>query len=568
MKATCKAEKSGEITTLELHGATELPANTNCLACSDDGRHLCGGHSQGLSVWCASSLIRVAEWLQDGLEITFVQMTKMAENTYLLGTVDDMGVARVFAHHSDDIHLLSVINIMEDVNKRSICLTLELHVGGHWGAASISCSGAVWLEVYQFPTAAWLEEFEMVASQKQDPNLAGASSVKWSPVTLMMKVTPPKLPAGGVTEGPLGVLHRTDYLTDFLALDAVTGSSPHRRCTQHFLLPCRQFPDESEAHFQPGMPVAVAVWWSGSHNLLQYSLQKAPKNKPDVEHMPDVLWPNAKEILCSAVSTCTRYVALGLDDALVCVWDRRSGTPLSVVAMPAENSALLRMQFVDCWPVSAADCHFFTAEMVHLSVLCENGAIYTVATGRGTQSSVQLVERPKDPKDLTTITMSVPHLRGVSLVVQRSGKMFLLDVINKATVCFLAPPTSYRVASPCNPVYALNTKQQALFIRGDWNTICSASSEESRQSQLFVFHFGHSEIIKQYFVSHEDFPQQQITQSHVNLEEMCNLYLQQRVLSADERKKAAAQTWEQLPNTAATLQQRQPGCRQLKKFNK
>lgn len=45
----------------------------------------------------------------------------------------------------------------------------------------------------------------------------------------------------------------------------------------------------------------------------------------DVEAMPDVLWPNAKEILCSAVSRCTRYIALGLDDALVCVWDRLLG---------------------------------------------------------------------------------------------------------------------------------------------------------------------------------------------------------------------------------------------------
>lgn len=45
----------------------------------------------------------------------------------------------------------------------------------------------------------------------------------------------------------------------------------------------------------------------------------------DVDPMPDVLWPNAKEILCSAVSKCNRYIALGLSDALVCVWDRRSG---------------------------------------------------------------------------------------------------------------------------------------------------------------------------------------------------------------------------------------------------
>lgn len=69
----------------------QLPESTNCLTCSEDGRYLSLGHSQGLSVWCASSLICVAKWLQDTLEITSIQMTRMAEAAYLLGTVDDMG---------------------------------------------------------------------------------------------------------------------------------------------------------------------------------------------------------------------------------------------------------------------------------------------------------------------------------------------------------------------------------------------------------------------------------------------------------------------------------------------
>lgn len=53
--------------------------------------YLCLGHSRGLSVWCASSLTRTAEWLQNGLEVNFIQMTRMTAMTYLLGTVDDMG---------------------------------------------------------------------------------------------------------------------------------------------------------------------------------------------------------------------------------------------------------------------------------------------------------------------------------------------------------------------------------------------------------------------------------------------------------------------------------------------
>lgn len=69
----------------------QLPENTNCLTCTADGRFLGLAHTQGLSVWCASSFTPAAEWLQPQLELIFIQMTRMAEMTYLLGTVDDMG---------------------------------------------------------------------------------------------------------------------------------------------------------------------------------------------------------------------------------------------------------------------------------------------------------------------------------------------------------------------------------------------------------------------------------------------------------------------------------------------
>lgn len=70
----------------------QSPESTNCIACTEDGRYLSLGHSGGLSVWCASSFVRIAEWLQDRLEITFLQTTRMAKRTYLLGSVDDMGL--------------------------------------------------------------------------------------------------------------------------------------------------------------------------------------------------------------------------------------------------------------------------------------------------------------------------------------------------------------------------------------------------------------------------------------------------------------------------------------------
>ncbi|XP_067449862.1 WD repeat-containing protein 93 isoform X1 [Thunnus thynnus] len=570
MEAACRAEKSRKKTpTLELSSATQLPESTNCLACSEDGRYLSLGHVGGLSVWCVSSLMCVAEWLQDNLEMTSVQMTSMAETAYLLGSVDDMGVARVFAYHSEAIHLLSVINIMEDINRRSVCLTFELSEGGDYGAASISCNGAVWLKVYHFPSEAWLKELEMAASQKQDPNLSG--DVKWSPAAVATKIGPPKTPA----DSSLEVLRTTDILTHCLVLDGHTSSrqqeeeqsfntdagktketndSP-RLCTQHFLLSCGQFPGDNKAN-SAGAPVAVCVWWSGSHNLLQYLLHKTPRNKPDVEPLPDVLWPNANEIICSAVSRCTRFIALGLSDALVCVWDRHSGSPLSVVSVSATDSVFSRLQFVDYWPLSTDDSQTFAAGEIHLMVVNKNGAIHTISMGRGTEScTMQLTERPKDSGDLPTITASVPFLQGLSLVVQRNGKMFLQDIINKATVCFLIPPASHLLATPCHPVYALNAKQQTLFIRGDQDPSCNTSSKGDCQSQLFIFQFGKSDIIKQFTVSLPDSPRQQKAFNFDTLEEACNLYLQQRALSVDERNKAITQTWKKLQETTVMVQQ-------------
>ncbi|XP_068172872.1 WD repeat-containing protein 93 isoform X2 [Antennarius striatus] len=564
----CKKTSRQKTPTFKPSATTQFPECTNCLASSEDGRYLGLGHSQGFSIWCASSLIAVAEWLHETVEITFIQITRMAETTYVLGTIDDMGVARVFAYHNEDIHLLCVLNIMENVNKRSICLMYEMSEGGDYAAASISCNGAVWLEVYSFPSDVWQKELEMALLQEQDSS--GDVDLKWSPASMVFKITPSKMPADGPLE---------DFFAHCLALDthissrhqqeeqasnADTGkikAASERRCTHHFLLPCGRFIGESRAKPQSvGFPVALCVWWSGSQNLLQYLLQKAPKKKSDVEPVPDELWPNANEILCSAVSRSTRYVALGLDNGVVCVWDRQSGSPLSVVSVSAADSAFLRIQFVDNSPLSADDSHSSFTEKVQILVLCKSGAIHTVTTGRETQScTMQLTDllRTKHSGDLPTVVTSVQFLQNLLFVLQRNGKMFLLDVINNTPVCLLVPLSTHPIASPCNPVYALNAKQKTLFIKGlhvsahDLMRSCSVPSPGESQSQLLVFRFGESDVIKQYIIS----PRQQ-TPSYVTREETCDLYLQQRALSLDERRKAQKQTWNQLKETEVAVKRR------------
>ncbi|XP_029354437.1 WD repeat-containing protein 93 [Echeneis naucrates] len=548
----------------------KLPESTNCLACSEDGMYLSLGHAHGLSVWCVSSLTCVAERLEDRLEITSIQMSRITEKTYLLATIDDMGVARVFAYHCDSIHLLSTVNSMENVNKRSICLTFELSQGGYYGVAAISCNSAVWLEVYRFPSEAWLKELEMAVSHIQESNCNEDVDLKWTPLSVVTKIKPPEIPEGTEMEGPDEV-QTTDFLMHYLALDILTKNcklethsfksdeekthESQRCCTVHFLLPCGQFPGDLKIRSQPESPVAFCVWWSDSHNLLQYQLHKARNFKPDVEPVPYLFWPNTKKILCSAVTRCTQYIALGLDSALVCIWDRQSGAPFSVVLISAADCVISRMQFVDDWPVSGDDTQSFNTEEVHLLVACKSGAIHTINTGRGRQSRITLLtDSPKDTGDLPTVIVSVPTLRSLVLRVQRNGKIFLHDVLNKQTLCTLIPPKTHSIATPCSPVYALNSKRRILFIRGDQDTSYRPSSQEYSQSQLFIFHFGESDSLQKYVVSPSDSPQRQKTLSYITLEETCDRYLQQRALSADARSRAFTQTWKELQEAVMAQQ--------------
>nr|XP_057945079.1 WD repeat-containing protein 93 isoform X3 [Doryrhamphus excisus] len=288
---------------LQLTSAAQLPAHTNCLSCSDDDKYLTIGHARGLSVWCSSTLTCEATWQQDKLEITSVHMVTTCETSYLLASIDDMGVARVFLYNLESIYLFSVINTLDDINKRSICLNFDISEGGNYGAITMNCNSDIWLDIYLFPVEDWLRELK-------DPKIS--ANMKWSPAARVNKIIPT---AANMADS-------SDLLTHCLILDET--NEPPRHCTYHFLMKCGPCHGENKPT-PAGCPVIVCFWWNGSYNLLYHTLSKTPKSKQDPEPQPSVLWPNAAEILCSAVSRCTRFIVLGLSNTLVCVWDRLVG---------------------------------------------------------------------------------------------------------------------------------------------------------------------------------------------------------------------------------------------------
>lgn len=78
---------------------------------------------------------------------------------------------------------------------------------------------------------------------------------------------------------------------------------------------------------------------------------------------------------------------------LLCVTILPSGCPLPISVVET-TSAFLGIHFVDHWPPSAGECQTLTAREIHLLLVCNSGAIHTVATRQGTKASAaQLTER-------------------------------------------------------------------------------------------------------------------------------------------------------------------------------
>ncbi|XP_034143384.1 WD repeat-containing protein 93 isoform X2 [Esox lucius] len=580
----------------------KIPVSTNCVACSEDGRYIFLGHPSGLSVLdqaLGSTSSTVVVWKEDQVEITSLHITCLGETAYLLGALDDMGVARLFAYSSETIHLIKVINETEDINQRSVCAKFELSRGGDYGAATICCNGSQCLEVYRFPKDVWLKELSQHA-----PGVGAA--IRLSPVTMVMKIKPPKPLTGSTMKSPFEVLQKTVDSTvigsgqnhlissrQWEEQDALFKSlyrkylvtNPRlskdsedvlRRVTSHFLLPGGLFPALGGYKPQPGEAVAVCLWWNGSHSLLHYLLCTTPKDKTDPEPKPDVLWPNAQEVLCSAVSSCTRFLALGLEGELVTVWDRQLGLPLCVVAVAAD-SVFSSLTFLEYWPGAGFDealsqgpdqnqngtflgqgtSHINTK--VHVLVSCQSGARHIVSAGRGMDSHdvTQLSERPRDSECFPVVTVAVPFLQHLAVVLHRNGQVFLEDVVTRSRVCRLSFPDSHALARPWEPLFLMEPNQQALLIRGDHLPSPDRAEEtDDGGSRLFVFRFHDADVVKPYRTGDVLLASSQHGQSATapsSLEETWNLYFQQRAESVGQRNKVLTQTWNHLQQHAVMV---------------
>ncbi|XP_052003428.1 WD repeat-containing protein 93 [Xyrauchen texanus] len=553
----------------------KFPARTNCIACSDDGVYLFLGHTHGLSVITTSTLTCLRTWKDERVELTSISCTSLGNCTHLLCTVDDMGIARLFVHHVENIYLIKVINETEDINQRHNCAKFEVSGGGDFGAAVMTSSGSVWLDVYRFPQDVWLKELET----KQATHSPGATDAKLSPVVLLMKIKPLEIPAGTSLKSPFDVLQKTEegiligsgqnhlisshqWENQDVAFRKMfvkyLSSSPKRspkmimegpsNCTFHFLLREGFCSLPRGAKATRDIPIAVCLWWSCTHNLLQYPLLKTHKEKPDSEPRPDMLWPNSQEILCSAVSASTRFIVLGLVGQLVTIWDRKFGCPYGNIVIPGDSAICelkLILQSPKQLPVTPQGPF---VPRLQVMLICRSGACYSVTVAQGGDTNTAaLIERPADPGSFTTVAEPVPFLKCLTLLMQKNGQLSILDIEDGAPVCSLNLPQTHALGSLWEPVYALEPVQQNLYIRGDRKTPSAGVKDSGMdESSLFIFSFSECSLMDPYQVTSSAATERDTRATFSNLEEACNLYIQERADSLEERNKNVAFRWEQL----------------------
>ncbi|NXS85372.1 WDR93 protein, partial [Erpornis zantholeuca] len=359
----------------------QVTERANCLAAS--GKYVFVGLSEGLAAFNTCDFKDVCAWDRAKTEICAIHALDLGNECHVLLAVDEMGLVWLFCFHNESFLLVKVLNEVEDISQRSTCVEEVLSRGGDYAGILLQGNTKAWLEIYQLPKDSWLTEMEKNAGAaegslskvqncsislctfllQEPPVSAIQADVKLDLPVLLLTVRPPKPITGTSFTGPLDALKEVDddsvlglgynhlikdsqwelqeaifcsTYREYLEAEGVTKEEIPRHATFHFLLPSRILMGP-EMEVQPDIPVGIGVHWDGNHNFCLYLLNHSLKGKEDSDLIPDVVWPCAAPIACSAVSSCSRYLALAGEDATITIWDKHLGYPLSVTSILEER---------------------------------------------------------------------------------------------------------------------------------------------------------------------------------------------------------------------------------------
>ncbi|XP_068059844.1 WD repeat-containing protein 93 [Anomalospiza imberbis] len=582
----------------------QVTERANCLAVS--GKHVFVGLSVGLAAFKTCDFKDVCAWDAAKTEICAIHASDLGNECHVLLAVDEMGLAWLFCFHKESFLLIKILNEVEDISQQSPCVEVVLPRGGEYAGILLQGNTKAWLEIYKLPKDSWLTEMgknaeaaeELACSERKSscssvelPVSAIQADVKLDPPVLLLTVRPPKPITGTSFKGPLDALKEVDdgsmlglgynhlikdsqwelqeaifcsTYKEYLEAEGVIKEEIPRYATFHFLLPSRILVGP-EMKVQPDTPVGIGVHWHGNHNFCLYLLNHSLKDIEGSDLKPDVVWPCAAPIACSAVSSCSRYLALAGEDATITIWDKHLGYPLSVTAILEER--LIRSIHFLCDSAAASDETCGTdpvycgadpvCPIIQLLVLCTDSSFYLVKAPRAGKSSITLLaDRPENPNLTVSAVMPVLAFPSAVLIFTWDGTVSLMNTDTSQTVyCFCTPP-SHAVAPAWQPVFTVDCVNCCLLLRGDEHQQADVFFQsKATHSTIFLFDFN-SYPLKEAFPKKPDLPFKPVQE--LQWIERCNIFLRDRFCFLPERQQVLLEMenqeyWDCLQAQAAAM---------------
>uniref|UniRef100_A0A8D0EM28 WD repeat domain 93 n=1 Tax=Strix occidentalis caurina TaxID=311401 RepID=A0A8D0EM28_STROC len=480
----------------------QVTGRANCLVVS--GKYVFVGLSVGLAAFKVSDCKEVCAWDAVKTEICAIHASDLGNECHVLLAVDEMGI----------LYFKKYPNLVLRRSDNRGCLPekpfLLISNCSTWFPNADSTEA--WLEIYRLPKDSWLKEME------KNPGAAAGLACRerrssWTSVVQNSSISHcdsafslcvPK--AGSSFKSPLDALKKVDDGSMLgLGYNHLIKDSQWEQQEAIFRSTYREYL-EAEGE-RENVPAGISVHWDGSHNL--YSDLK-----------PDVVWPCAAPIACSAVSSCSRYLALACEDATITIWDKHLGYPLSVTAILEER--LIRSIHFLRSSAAASDETLCpgtdpACPIVQLLVLCTDSSFYLVKAPR---TSLQ----PRKPCGIVVRSSREPQIS----VEQRTFYCFYADssarLLSAIVYCFSTPP-SHAVACPWQPVFTVDT-HCSCFCLGDKQQQADVLTESrASHSTIFLFEFS-SYPLEEAFPKEPDLPPKSL--QNLPWIERCNIFLRDR----------------------------------------
>ncbi|XP_048646217.1 WD repeat-containing protein 93 isoform X1 [Marmota marmota marmota] len=586
---------------------TEVQLNKmpNCMASSQD--YVFIGVGKGFFIYNLYNTKRICTWEKLKVDVTSIWATDLG-NEILIALLDEMGIIRLFYFYKDSLFLIKAINEVEDTSKHNTCVKMAISQGGDFAAFLLQGVGDVWLDVYKLPKESWLKEVEHpqvtsnakkkarqtqlnsvdptpVDNLEMDMNIYFRGDIKLSFPVPIMKIKPPKPITGTTFKSPLEVFAKIEdcyglgsgqnhfikesqwehqaeifYTSYRKFLDGEWEEEPLSSATFHFLLPSCLTAMPAEVRSPSGVACILGIHWTRSHNFFLYSLNRTLKDKAD----PEGVWPCAAPIVVSQLSCSSSYLVLACEDGVLTLWDLAEGFPLGVVALP-EGCTCQSLHFLKYFLIHKGQKMFPEGPVksqMKCVVLCTDASLYLVeASGTQEPTISMLVERPTKHIDKAICAVApVPTLPGMVLIFSKNGSVNLMDVTKAEVICAFAPPRSYHLEVPWEPLFVVSSHHPCFLLHGGCPAETEATTDNANDPWNSVFYFNFEtyplleNISKNCTIPLKDLVDDKVFSRVLPLEERCQRFLQKSFQTLKKNQMKGHDHWARLRKYSLILQ--------------